>query len=234
MQTNRDCTFANSRMTANKAEAQLYSSDEMTSQSANNAAIDMMLEVYKSVFDDTDVFYCSAPITSGKRYIDWLERIGKCFVNIDGAHKDYHESHLREVIEPNRMHAHQIIQELRKQTGKVVVNPTALPSFPGWTQRDWHSFWGNVIDRYVTTAFFINDWQYSNGCVYEFWVAQRKGIPTFDESKYSLSVEAGIDLITEAITVIQQRGQSTDFIKMILDRLKELSATFVESNFKPI
>lgn len=32
-----------------------------------------MLEVYKSVLNQNGVLYCSAPITSGKRYIDWLD-----------------------------------------------------------------------------------------------------------------------------------------------------------------
>lgn len=220
-------------MTANKAEAHLCNSD-ITIESPNKAAIDLMLEVYESVVDGTDVFYCSAPVTSGKRYINWLERIGKCFVDIDSADKDYQESHFREVIEPNRLHAQQIIKSLREQTGCIVVNPTALPPLPDWTQRDWHSFWEKVIERYVTTAFFINDWQYSKGCVYEFWVAQRQRIPTFDEGKCSLSLEAGINMVAEAIVVMQEQGQSTTFNEMILDRLKELSTDLVKSTSKAI
>ncbi len=60
-------------MTANKAEAYLCNSD-ITLESPNKAAIDLMLEVYESVVDGTDVFYCSAPVTSGKRYINWLDK----------------------------------------------------------------------------------------------------------------------------------------------------------------
>lgn len=221
-------------MTNNKAEAHLCNHDKLTIESSSKADINLMLEVYESVVDGTDVFYCSAPITSGKRYISWLKRIEQRFVDIDNADKDCRESHLREVIEPNRLHAQQLIQRLRKQTGCIVVNPTTLPPLPGWTQRDWYSFWGKVIERYVTTAFFINDWQYSKGCVYEFWVAQRQGIPSFDEGKHPLSLEAGINMVAEAVAVIQQQGQSTSFIEMTLDRLKELSAGLVESTSKPI
>ncbi len=221
-------------MTANKAEAHLYSSDKLIVESPNKVAINLMLEVYESVVDGTDIFYCSAPVTSGKRYINWLEQIGKSFADIDSADKDYQESHFREVIEPNRLHAQQIIQRLREQTGCIVVNPTALPPLPDWTQRDWYSFWGKVIERYVTTAFFINDWQYSKGCVYEFWVAQREGIPTFDEGKCPLSLEAGINMVAEAIAIMQQQGQSIAFIETILDKLKELSVGFVEPTSKLI
>lgn len=221
-------------MAADEAELHLCNSNKLTMEGPNKAAIDMMLEVYESVVDGTDVLYCSAPVTSGKRYIIWLERIGRCFVDIDTVDRDYQESHFKEVIEPNCLHAQQIIQRLREQTGCVVVNPTALPPLPGWTQGDWHSFWGKVIERYVTTAFFINDWQYSKGCVYEFWVAQRRGIPTFNEGKCPLSLEVGISMVVQAIAVMQQRGQSTTFIEMILDRLYELSVSLVESTNKPI
>lgn len=219
-------------MTSNEAEAHLCNSD-ITIESPNKAAIDLMLEVYESIIDDTDVFYCSAPVTSGKRYITWLARIGNCFVDVDSADKDYQESHFREVIEPNRLHAQQIIQRLREQTGCIVVNPTALPPLSGWTQPDWYSFWGKVIERYVTTAFFINDWQYSKGCVYEFWVAQKQGIPTFNEGKCPLSLEVGINMVAEAIAVMQEQGQSTAFTEMILNRLRELSIGLVKSTSQP-
>lgn len=208
-------------MTAKKVKADIYNSDDLILESANRTAIDMMLEVYKSVLYGNDIFYCSAPITSGKRYINWLEHIGKCFVDIDSVDKDYHESHLREVIEPNRVHAQQIIQRLREQTGCIVIDPTGLSSLPGWTQQDWYYFWEQVIKRYVTTAFFVNDWQYSKGCVYEFWIAYKKGIPVFDEDQSPLSLETGINMITKATAVIQQ-GQSTAFTEMILDQLKQL------------
>lgn len=234
MRLDTNCTFIHLHMTANEAESHLGNTDKLTIEGPNKATIDLMLEVYESVMNGTDVFYCSAPITSGKRYITWLERIGRCFVDIDRVEQDYQESHFREVIEPNRLHAQQIIQRLREQTGCIVVNPTALPPLPGWTQGDWHSFWGKVIERYVTIAFFINDWQYSKGCVYEFWVAQRQGIPTFDEGKCPLSLESGISMVVQAITVMQQRGQSTAFIEIILARLKELLVSLVESTNKPI
>jgi hypothetical protein len=62
-----------------------------------------------------------------------------------------------------------------------------------------------VIEYYITTAFFINDWQYSNGCVYEFWVAQKKGIPTFSETQQPLNLKTGVNLINEAIPRLQNR-----------------------------
>ncbi|MGF1540574.1 MAG: hypothetical protein ACFCU5_09005, partial [Pleurocapsa sp.] len=159
-------------------EADRSNSQELAETSANRVTISAMLEVYKSVFNQDGVLYCSAPVTSGKRYIDWLERIGKNFVDIDRADRSYHESHFKEVIEPNRKHAQRFIGQLREETEQIVIDPTALTPIANWKQQDWRSFWQQVIERYVNTVFLINDWQYSNGCVYEFWVAQKNEIPT--------------------------------------------------------
>jgi hypothetical protein len=179
--------------------------------------------VYKSVLDNDGIFYCSAPVTSGKRYINWLERIDKKFIDIDEADEKCREFHYKEVIEPNRKYANLIIQKLRHKTCRVVIDPTALPHIPNWTQQDWRFFWQQVIERYVTTVFFIDDWQYSNGCVYEFWVSHRKGIPVFDENQQPLSIEKGTILIQEAICKIRNRGGSTIFIEEILRDIEALS-----------
>lgn len=209
-------------MITNEAKAYQDSREELTHKSANNSSISIMLEVYKSVSDANGIFYCSAPITSGKRYINWLERIGQQFIDIDKVSESYRESHFKEVIEPNRKHANQIIQRLRQQTGKVVVDPTALPYIPDWTQQDWRFFWQQVIERYVTMTFFIDDWQYSNGCAYEFLVSQKKGISVFDENQKILSLAKGVNLIREAIFRLQQRGATTTFIEEVLKDIQTL------------
>lgn len=127
-----------------------------------------MLKVYKTILSSDNCFYCSSPITSGQRYINWLEKIGKNFSDIDKADESYRDSHFKEVIEPNRKHARQIVHRIRKQTGSIVIDPTVIPAIEDWSQQNWHSFWEHVIYEYVTVAVFIDGWQYSNGCVHEF------------------------------------------------------------------
>lgn len=216
-------------MVTNKAKVYRSANKVSIVTSTNESAINLMLEVYKSVLDADNVLYCSAPITSGKRYIEWLEYIKKNFVDIDSADEGDRELHFKEVIEPNRARAQQLIQKLRKETGHVVVDPTAILSIPGWTQHDWRSFWRQVIEKYVTIAFYVDGWQYSNGCAYEFWVAQKKRIPTLDESGSPLSLAVGIDLVEEAIIVMRQRGGSTAFIEEMLEKMKDLSTAPTES-----
>ncbi|MDJ0597531.1 MAG: hypothetical protein QNJ37_01610 [Crocosphaera sp.] len=209
-------------MISNKTTNHRVNDEYSQHQTTNHPHITMMVEVYKSVLGTDEVLYCSSPVTSGKRYIDWLESIGKKFADIDSADETYRILHHQEVIQPNRQHAQVIIQHLRYKTGKIVVDPTALPHIPGWTQQDWRFFWQQVIECYITTAFFVNDWQYSNGCVYEFWVAQKKGIPTFSETQQPLNLKAGMNLINEAIITLQQRQGNTKFIEKVFQDLENL------------
>ena len=207
-------------------------SQELMDASANKITISAMLEVYKSVLNQNSVLYCSAPVTSGKRYIDWLERIKKNFVDIDRADKTYHDSHFEEVIEPNRKHAHHFISRLREETEQIVIDPTALPPIPEWKQQDWRSFWKQVIERYVATVFLIDDWQYSNGCVYEFWVAQKNGIPTLNQDRQILNLATGIDMIGETIVKVKQKGVNTIFVEEVLKNLKSLSTSFTRPKIR--
>jgi hypothetical protein len=214
----------------NQFEIYHRSGEISIAKNTNEFDIGLMLEVYKSVTGINDVLYCSAPITSGKRYIQWLKSIGEHFTDIDSAEEHHRESHLKEVIEPNRVYAQRVIQKLRiEKAGRVVIDPTALAVIPGWTQQDWRLFWQRVIEQYVTTAFFVDGWHYSNGCVYEFWVANKKGIPILDENKLPLSLTRGINMIEESITAIQQRGGSTTFIEEVLTQLRELSVIITKS-----
>ncbi len=195
---------------------------ELIDASQNRVTINAMLEVYKSVLNQNGVLYCSAPVTSGKRYLDWLECIGKNFIDIDRADKNYHDSHFREVIEPNRKHAQRFIFQLREETEQIVIDPTALSPIPEWKQQDWRSFWRQVIEKYVSTVFLVDDWQYSNGCVYEFWIAQKNEIPTLNEDRQTLNLATGINMIAETIVKVKQKGGNTTFIEEILNNLKSL------------
>jgi hypothetical protein len=80
-----------------------------------------------------------------------------------------------------------------------VIDPTALPDLDGWTQEDYYLLWGRVIERYASTVVFLDDWQYSNGCVYEFLVAQRCNARSVDERLNLLTLPDGLDLIQKAI-----------------------------------
>ena len=183
----------------------------------------MMLEVYKSVLGGEKALYVSLPITSGRRFIEWLELTGKCAADVDNLDKRGKESHNTQVVIPNSVHAKQVIQRIRETTRQIVIDPSAIPPITGWKQEDWRFFWGQVIERYAAAALFVDDWQYSNGCVYEFWIAHKQGIPTMDEQKRSLQLEQGVGLITESSAEMRRHGASTDFVEQVLRDLEQIS-----------
>lgn len=147
--------------------------------------------------------YCSAPITSGKRHLQWLRAVGQSFDSIDHASKAERELHERAVIEPNARHAQAVIDRLRKSSKQAVIDPTAYPAIEGWTQPQWHEFWSSVISRYAASVVFLDDWQYSNGCSEEFLTAVRLSLPRLDERGNEIAVAEAAQLLTDAIGEIK-------------------------------
>ena len=138
-------------------------------QSVHAREIAFMLEILASVIEGRTAVYVSTPITTGKRFLKWYvqkkidERVPLT---------EQKDMFLREVVEYNRQRARVVVRRLRHGSSKIVIDPTSIVDFPGWTQDDYRCLWGRVIERYVDRVIFIEGWQYSNGCAYEFLVAQ--------------------------------------------------------------
>jgi hypothetical protein len=189
-------------------------------------AIQILLELFTSVIDGRNAVYLSAPITSGKRFSNWYNQNGK---TLDYKNPDYHRNHLREVIEPNRAHAKDIVRKLRNDLKGILIDPTAVPDFPRWTQDDYRTFWALVIERYVHTVVFMDGWQYSLGCSYEFLIACRIGALTFDEYQRPLSIDEGMALIQTAISDMAHLHESIAFLECVVKGLKEVNSNLREN-----
>jgi hypothetical protein len=122
-------------------------------------------------------------------------------------------------MEPNRAHVRSLIRKQRNTLGRVVIDPTALDALSGWTQDDYRVFWGRVIERYVSTVIFADDWQYSNGCAYEFLVAYRTGARAVDERQSLLTLEEGLQLIISAIIEMKSHDVPTEFLEYVREEL---------------
>lgn len=186
------------------------------------ATQDLLVQAFGSVLDESSALYCSTPITTGKRFFDWLDRLGASYREIDDATDREREAHVREVIEPNVQRAREVVARLRHQANRPVIDPTAIPHIPGWTQDEWRSFWERVIERYANAVVFVDDWQFSNGCAYEFLVAQRKEIPTLAEDGRPLDLDTGISMVADAIADLQRRGAETRSLERTLIELRSL------------
>ncbi len=186
--------------------------------------IEVMLNVLSTAVEGRAAVYMSAPITSGRRYSAWRMRLG------GRAPQPGHEEELkREVVEHNRAHAERVAQWLRASCGATLVDPTRLEDLPGWTQDDYRTFWALVVERFACRAFFLDDWQYSNGCSYEFLTAWRCGAPTFDERGASLPLTEGMRLIRSAIGEMREQSLPTSFLECVLEELAKLCSPETEA-----
>jgi hypothetical protein len=181
--------------------------------------IALLVELFASCVGAKDALYVSSPLTSGWRAFEW---------HLNGGRNLSPPERLRrfadEVVEPNRREAASFAARLRHSELRVVIDPTAVSDIPGWTQSDYHVFWGDVLARYARTTLFRDGWQFSTGCSYEFFVAHREGTEVLDEKGHPLSRGRGIVLLREAIVRVADHGLSADFLVGVHDALSASSA----------
>lgn len=182
---------------------------------------ELLLSAYSSVIPPRSATYCSAPITSGKYYFEWLARTGKRFDDVDGLEGDARGSHVEEVIHANRSHSLKVVATLR-QDHLYVIDPAAVASLPGWTQADWLRLWEEVIALHALEVVFVDGWEYSYGCAHEFWFAKSKGLLTFDERHHPLALSQGSEMIRTAAHEIRRRGGPVERFERVLSALEQL------------
>ena len=180
--------------------------------------ITIMLDVFASVIEDHRAIYVASPFTTGRRASRWLNENGV----IDSEVQLSNASFRARVVEQNKARAGAFVHGLRAQRSVPVIAPTELPDIQGWTQSDYHFFWGQVIEKYIETVVFLNDWEYSSGCAYEFFVAQRTRVPTVREDLTPLTRRAGEALLDEAIREASKAGHPSGFVLMVRDALQYL------------
>ena len=182
--------------------------------------VEALLNILASVIVGRSAVYVSAPITSGRRLAQWL---GSRNVEFDPSHPESYAEFQREVLEPNCEHAQDIISDLRKRFPNVVIDPTALKDIDGWTQDDYRYLWAKVIEQYATTVVFIDGWQYSNGCSYEFLVSYQSASDqcplVLNENLKPLTLEQGLILIKAAINELKEAELPTEFLERVVEQL---------------
>jgi len=178
--------------------------------------IEKIADLLRSVIGGRTATYVSVPITTGPRYLRWFKERG---AKLDPTSHEYREEHYISVIQPNWEATRNRISELRHKTHNIVIDPTAFqPS--EWTQDEYRYFWGKVIERYVNTVVFLDGWEYSSGCCFEFLTATRCGANTITENKQPINREMGIELITAAIQEIKQYSISTTYLERVVKELQ--------------
>jgi hypothetical protein len=149
------------------------------------------------------VAYVSTPITTGRRFYDWLQTSG--YTPDSGS--VFQQAHASEVIAVNTASAQALVMMVRRRFEKTVVDPTQL-DVPFWTQDDFHAFWTRLITDYVGVAVFNDGWEYSTGCCREYAAALNAGATSLDANLSVLPPNVALMLTERAVERLRADGHA--------------------------
>lgn len=150
--------------------------------------------------DNRSAVYVSAPITTGRRFVEWRRNGGS---GLKPGTEQYEYERRLQVIEPNCAEAAVVVNRVCKQLGGIVIDPTQL-DVHGWSQASYHEFWTHVVQRYAHTVVLIDGWEYSSGCTKEFLAALSVGLTLLAEDLSPMSAEAARAVIIRALESLEQ------------------------------
>ncbi|MFH2108555.1 MAG: hypothetical protein ABII93_07795 [Chrysiogenia bacterium] len=164
------------------------------------------------ILNGNKVTYISAPISSGKRFLQWYKTEG---IKLNSESDEYNKSLFLKVIKKNNHDSEKKISKINKIENNLIVDPTKL-DFSEWTQNDYRIFWSNFIKKHVSKIIMLNDWEYSIGCVTEFKTGILNNIDIFNENNKLIEKEEGLKRIKIAFDDLNINGCDTRFHEEML------------------
>jgi hypothetical protein len=185
--------------------------------------VDMAFSALDSILNREKAIYASAELTTGRRLYDALRefhvKTADELKNLKG--KDWYTAN---IWDANVKSARDFAAHVRENVGgKTLVITPAPFSAPGWTQPEYLAFWEQLLRTRINSTWFKSDWQYSNGCTFEFAVSADAGLPTFDHEGNPLSVRQAADMIDAAIQSLVKNGFDVTKLRENLARVQPAS-----------
>jgi hypothetical protein len=190
-----------------------------------------ILAPYLSAFDcvlkpGKTAIYCSSELTSGQR---WNRILAQHDVRSSAALKDKlgaaeYEHCYQMNMETNKGWSARFAKIIRygQNDGTEVIDPGPL-KVPDWKAQDpYYAFWETLIRSHVREVRFNEDWQYSNGCTYEFAVAFDERIPTLDSEGTELNHYEAVGLVRKAVIDLKEDGFDVTKLREHLQRIESL------------
>jgi hypothetical protein len=170
--------------------------------------INMSMSAFDCVLPDDAGIYCSSDITTGKKF--YYDVLGKYDVQSEADLKgklgaEEFKKVQTELIQFNVARGVEFAEKLRERGHINVVTPG--PYFArGFDQQHYLYLWELFIIKKVYEVRFNYDWEYSNGCTFEYAIAARKGIPRLDHEGSSLDLENAIERVDAAVNELEKEG----------------------------
>jgi hypothetical protein len=157
--------------------------------------VDIIVSAVDCVLNGEKAVYASSDLTTGRQFYRLLREWGaRDSDDLRGKLGD--EAYRIHLLEPNTVAANAFARRLRERLGgnTLVMTPAPLLA-PGWSQQEYLAFFETLIRTRVKAVFLNEGWEYSNGCTFEFAVAQQAGVPTFDADHTPIDRARGMELI---------------------------------------
>jgi hypothetical protein len=192
---------------------------------------DSFFTIVKDLFKGNEIVYISTPITTGERFIHWYDSVGK---NLDKYNNEYIQSFQKNVVCQNVINAKEFIKNLKKSTNKVIIDPTNIENtFSQWSQDNFYKFWDRIIKNLVDEIIFLDGWEYSIGCCYEYLSAVANDIKVYNQSMEILDFEEAKRKISASIDLYKYYQLEDSFkICNILDKFAAFEINSVRYKIK--
>lgn len=151
--------------------------------------------------------YCSSELTTGLRLYTacWDNEVTDRYALAEKLGKMW----LRDnVFVVNEQAANTFALSVEMRHSHTTISPACL-FIPEWGQHDYLNFWETLIKTRISEVWFNTNWQYSNGCTFEYMAARVAGLPCYDIEGNVLEVNEAIDLTHKAIESLKVRGIDT-------------------------
>ena len=170
------------------------------------------------VLNGEKALYASAELTTGRLLYRLLREHGlHSTAELKAALGD--EEYRRRVWDPNLAGALALARDLRQRfPGELVVTPAPY-LIEGWTQTEYLTLWETVLRTRIKALYLSDDWEYSNGCAFEFAVAVDACLPTFDAAGRPLKHRDGRRRIERAAGDLESGGFDVSGLRASLARI---------------
>jgi hypothetical protein len=156
-----------------------------------------------------EAIYCSSEITSGWNLFKAMQKhdVTSQEALIMKRGKSWFETN---IVRINSAAADNFAKSVRdQQSGHTPVITPAPLNISEWGQPEYLAFWEELIRTRVSSIRFNPNWEYSNGCTFEFAVAVDKDIPILSSQGIPIPASVAIAAVKDAVTKI--KGWNTEF-----------------------
>jgi hypothetical protein len=184
----------------------------------------MILSGIDCVLHRERAIYCSSEMTSGFAVYQALREhkvktVAELKKLMGGAWYDAN------VWNPNVKSAIDFAESVRANLrDKTMVITPAPFSARDWTQEEYLFLWETLLRTRIESVWFNRNWQFSNGCTFEYAVALDAGLATFDQDGNVLDRKTGIEEMRIAIQWIEGERFDTSKLRQNLERSQKTRA----------